>query len=478
MRHLKILLLVSLFLSGVALAGAAPQGTAATTIYLPLLNTPPGPPPRIANAPYFNVADVDSKFAELGTFWFGQVTPSSNYADVRVGYNSQELYVHVAAFDRRIWYPTSPGGQDLATWDAVELLIDTGGAAGAAPRTSSYRLLAAFNGGGNRDAYERAFRGDGSAWKSSSTAFSTTPGWRGDALNDNGDDKGWAMAYRIPFSSLGLSGPPADGTIWALGVRLFDRDGSGATYGPTQIWPPQAQPTRPSSWGGLRFGLPRYLAPPASNSAQYTIRHRLNGVSVPDGAVGGGTTCGGGVDYWSQWGNLTYYMLPDEPGTEQGDFNIQNQSDISDWPCYSKYYITFPLSTLPSGKVVVGARLVLHQFGNANPPEAERSLIEVSIVDADWSEATLSWNNAPLAVENVARAWVDPLLQHPGFPGVAREWDVSAALARAYAAGQPLRLAMYSPDNNYHSGKYFISADTGDWNAVGRPTLIITLGDR
>jgi len=26
--------------------------------------------------------------------------------------------------------------------------------------------------------------------------------------------------------------------------------------------------------------------------------------------------------------------------------NVQNQSDISDWPCFSKYYVTFPLDAV------------------------------------------------------------------------------------------------------------------------------------
>lgn len=479
MRYLKVLLLVSLFLSGVALAGAAPQSAATSRVYVPLLAAPPSVPARVVNAPYFNVADVDSKYAELGVFWFGQVTASSNYADVRVGYNSQELYVSVAVFDRRLWYPTNPSGQDLTSWDAVELLIDTGGAQGSAPRSSSYRLLAAFNGGDNPAAYQRAFRGDGAAWKTSTLAFSTAPGWRGEALNNNYDDKGWAMTYSIPFSSLGLSGRPANGTIWALGVRLFDRDGSGATYGPTQTWPPQAQYTRPSSWGGLRFGLPGYSKPTARNQVQYTIRHGLNGAVVPDAGVGGGSVCGEGMDYWADWGAANYAGNP--------DVNVQNQSDISDWPCFSKYYVTFPLSALPKGKVVVGATLSLHQMGNSgaasNGDQPAPSLIQVFTVGESWSEASITWNNAPLAQENVSQAIVGVIAGCGAADGIAwpcvpRTWDLSYAAAKAYAAGSPLRLALYSADNSYSSGKYFTSSDTGDWNAVGRPTLIVTLGDR
>ena len=92
----------------------------------------------------------------------------------------------------------------------------------------------------------------------------------------------------------------------------------------------------------------------------------------------------------------------------------------------------------------------------------------------DWADATLTWNNAPLALENVSQAWVAPR-NSPG--DVAKTWDVTRAVAQAYTQGQPLRLAVYSADSAYHSGKYFISSDTGDWNAMSRPQLDVTWGN-
>jgi hypothetical protein len=41
-------------------------------------------------------------------------------------------------------------------------------------------------------------------------------------------------------------------------------------------------------------------------------------------------------------------------------------------------------------------------------------------------------------------------------------------------AGKPLNLVLYSSDDPYHSGKFFTTSDTPDWNATGRPTLTIT----
>jgi hypothetical protein len=155
---------------------------------------------------------------------------------------------------------------------------------------------------------------------------------------------------------------------------------------------------------------------------------------------------------------------------------------MADWPCFSKFYITFPLDQLPSGAQVVSASLVLHQMGgsgtasNGQPPPS--TLVQVMVEDEPWSPSALTWNSAPLASENVARAWVDPVVgcgapSGIAWPCVPRTWDVSRAVAEAHAAGHPLRLVLYSADSDYSTGKYFTTADTGDWNASGRPTLVV-----
>ncbi len=99
------------------------------------------------------------------------------------------------------------------------------------------------------------------------------------------------------------------------------------------------------------------------------------------------------------------------------------------------------------------------------------------MVNQDWKPATLTWNSAPLLQENLNNILV-PTKSKPviPWPGLAITWDVSRAVAQAYAAGQPLRLVFYDTDNQYNSGKYFTSSSVADWDATGRPTLKVTLG--
>jgi hypothetical protein len=174
------------------------------------------------------------------------------------------------------------------------------------------------------------------------------------------------------------------------------------------------------------------------------------------------------LDHWNQWENTSY------PGYTQ--INIQNQWDISDYPCFSKFFITFPLVSIPPSQVILTATVKMYLFGGSggdpygDPPD---SYIQVFTVAEDWNEATLTWNNAPLAVENISGTWVHPL---DGIDWVGYTWDVSRGVAQAHTAGEPLRLAFYSTDGERHAGKYFFSSDVDDYLAEIRPTLVVTSG--
>jgi hypothetical protein len=443
--------------------------------YLPLV-LHPAPTIHTSAAPKINAPQFegDIPFDEMAIFWFGKVNPTDNYTDVRVGYNREKLIVHIAVIDRLLWYDTTPSPQDLVAWDSASLFLDTSGNTGSALGVSTYRFDGQINWNQqDRTGYQASYKGSGSNWTNAEVPFTTTTAYRGNPLDLN-RDSGWRITYEIPFSSLGLSGPPAEGSDWGLGVLVYDRDGEESSPVLEKSWPVALHSARPASWGKMAFGLLAYSAPETDPTGSITIRHKLNGASVKDGEVGGGTDCASGLDFFAEWGEANY------AGVDR--FNIQNQWDVADWPCFSKFYITFPLEGVPAGKAILSAELTLYQFGSSGGGDfgdAPPSLIQISTVNEDWDEATLTWNNAPLAAENVSQAWVDWVdpsspIQWPGY---ARTWDVSRAVAGAHASGKPLRLVLYSADSAMHSGKYFTSSDTQDWNQTGRPTLNITWGE-
>ena len=424
---------------------------------------------RRINVPFTTAVEPDIPAAERGILWFGEVGPTTqSYADVRIIYNNEKLHVVFHIIDRFLYYDPTPTAGEMPNWDAATLYLNLNGNSGSTPTSSSYRFIGQLdalnsNQQDQRPGYDVAYVGNGSGWTQTALDFETAVGTQTTTgLNNQEDDAGWNITFRVPWSSLGLSGPPAEGTVWGLGLTMHDEDG---TAHEDRNWPEGLSSTAPSTWGEMHFGLPSYTPPSGVvGSSTVTIRHGENGAVVPDGHVGGATNCGGYPPFWDTWGNFNY----------AGDYeiNIQNQWNLGDWGCFSKYYITFPLDALPVDQAILSAELSMYHFGNSLPSEAQPSLIQVFTVDQDWNENTLVWNNAPLAVENVARTWVNPLPL--GGAGQYITWDLSGAVAEAYANGQPLRLALYSADSARHSGKYFSSSEAGV--SIRRPTLDITYG--
>ncbi len=433
--------------------------------------------PRTIHAPYFSTEDVfGERFAEMGIFWMGRVTATENYTDVRVGYNDQALFIHASVFDRLVWYDVKADPAKLTAYDAVSVYLNTGDQKATRLSAQQFRFVGQVNWWEDHAKYQAAYTGSGTKWAAApGMTFYSNAGYAGGQFNNGGENRGWAMGFVIPFSSLGLSGKPDDGTTWGLSVIVHDRDKKPpATMSPTKVWPEKGSATKPSTWGRLVFGSLPYTPPPSTGGGTTVVRHKLDGQKVYDAGVGGnvGHLCDASA-IWTKWGSYRF------PG--MADMIIQNQSNLHDWPCFARYYVTFPLSKVPKGKVIKSARLVMHLFGGSDWTQAKPSLIQASTVKTDWSESSITWNSGPMALENVAATWVNPVdhaIQPDEWPGWAYEWDVSAAVAEAYKVGAPLRLALYEADSDYHSGKIFVTSDTGDWNAEGRPTLIIEWGDK
>jgi len=479
--------LVLIFIGAVALPQHA-RAQNGTTVYLPLIsrNFNPLAGQRIVNAPFLNVADITGqKFNEMAIFWFGRVSQTENYTDVRVGYNATELVIYTATIDRRLWYDTSPSAGDLTAWDSVTVLLDLDGVVDGRPTSNTYRFDAQLTNGGELNSnYKASYVGNGTTFVPQPVSFIASSGWRGGAINNDGDDKGWVMTFRIPFSSLGVSAPAQGAAMWGLSVVTHDRDSQAGPALTDKTWPEMADLLTPSTWGRLAWGL--QTSHSSDTGATAIIKHKgASGTDlsmvVKDAGVGGSTVCGGSFDYWTEWGNKNDKDY--NGGSPHPVLNVQNQSDISDYPCFSKIYLSFPLTTLPANKTINKATLRLYQTGGSGPASNGQgpfsALIQVLSFGEDFSDTAVTWNNAPLALRNYTRTLVQPIPETCDsvgsitWPCVPYDWDVTQLVTEAYQQGKPARIILYSADSDYSTGKYFTSSNTGDWNHAGRPTLTI-----
>lgn len=471
---LSIIVVLAMTITNTSIVSASVQQTSQypqissdpQKVYLPVIYTAYPSTPQ-ANVPHFSDGIL---FGEMAVFGMGQVTPLINYADVRMGYNNTELNINVTIFDRRLWNDTSPVYAEFDLYDSVTILLNTGNYYQPALSPDIYKFTLQAYKGGSPIPYRAVYRWGEGGWEQLGIDFNLVAGWRGNDFNDNSDDRGWVANFYIPFSSLGLP-RPAEGTTWGVTVFIHDKDEAAMTVNPVGIWPQNSNQEKPFTWTKLRFGLATYTAPPVTSSQTVMIREGINGVVVPDAGVGGttGNLCPGDAYFiWNVWGNLNF--------GSRWDFNLQNQQDVADWPCFSKAYLRFPIDMIPPGKKIVSATLLLHFWGGSKPINGPSSLIQVFTVNQTWQEDLVTWNNGPWAWENVSRTWVHTPTVWPNWPKIPIYWDVSYAVDQAYQAGKPVNLLIYEADWAQNSGKYFTSSEAEEWNAVGRPTLFIEWG--
>jgi hypothetical protein len=474
----SILVVFDMLFSGGLPTGTASQVRAAnggTSVYLPVISkgAVSGNPSAHINVPYIS-GETDNNgnythIKEMGVFWFGQITRDDNYADVRIGYFSDRLTVRFNISDRMLFYKEQPSGNPLTQSDAVSLYVMPAG--GAALRFDA-QLGQCY---GDLAPYKKVFVQSGGSWQqSSSVPFTMSCYWRSDnGPNDQMDDEGWWVQFDIPFTSLGRYSPPPKSETWRIAAQMYDLDRLDGNIQAATFWPDGATGDSSVNWNTLSFGLPTYTAPGLTNLRTVSIRQGVNGAAVPDAPVGGSFKCGEGFSKWTDWGFLT----DRDYGRDGTQANVQNQIDISDRPCFSRYYINFPLNAVPAGEVIQSATLRLYHFGNSDPVNAVWSYLQILRVDAGWNENSINCNNAPHVKENYAGSPVEPFRDDnpSGVPRVV-SFDVTQAVVDALnAGGGVLPLAVYSADRGMHSGKYFYTSNHSE--VTYRPLLEITWGD-
>jgi hypothetical protein len=446
---------------------------------LPAHAQSPGPPRRV-NVPYFASVIDDTQWGQAAIFWFGkneQGIPSKNYADVRAAYSATALHVRVTVVDYYLWYNQNPAStDDLSQYDAVAIYLDAAHDRRGTPQADDYFFLDGARHWPNDNApqYHRQGQGNGGGWNTAwSGSWTDTEAMQwscnpGPNSNSCGIDYGWTAIFTIPWTTFGLSGPPPEGTLWGLGVMLYDRDDNPpAGYVAPECWPETFTPNSPSTWGELHFGSAHYHPLPAAPQGTTTIRAAApTDNTVEDAWLGGGGTCAGGHMGGSEVNH----------GDDTGLY-VGSETEPTHFPCFNKSYLRFSLDAVPAGKTIISATLRLHHWGNAGDPgQAQPSWVHLFTIRDAWGEMTIHWNSAPLAQENVAATWINPITQSVPWPGNPYDWDATQAVAEAYAAGQPVSLAIYGSDTEQHSSKYLTSSETGDWNAAGRPTLTVVWG--
>ena len=188
--------------------------------------------PRTVHLPYTTAVEPDIPAAERAVFWFGEVGPTTEtYSDVRMIYNEEKLHVTLHNIDQYMFYDPTPTTAELTQYDAATLYLNLTGTTGTAPTTNAYQFVAGL---ANlnvdrhllRADYEQAFRGNGSNWVETALYFESDTGTQTtNGLNNvTNSDAGWNVTFRIPYTTLGLAGKPAENTNWGFAVILHDRD--------------------------------------------------------------------------------------------------------------------------------------------------------------------------------------------------------------------------------------------------------------
>lgn len=453
----------------------------------------------------------DPSWQRTTPFWFGTLGTSGVSAECRAAWTSDGLVLRVVSLDRRIYDEAGPQ-DDPAEWDALTLLVDAGTDSPSVTGTSRRIVVQAHRQGTDRQA---GYVGQDGNWvpadvvfvpltSASAASIGLEKGYRGEGRDDS---RGWHVVASLGWDVLGIAMPGASSLTLRVGIIVHDRDDMEGSRVQQARWPSEEmREDDPQTWGLLElvpFAFSDWNASGASSSksgAAYVIGHApapfapgtertveirsgIGDVQVQNASIGAsGVLCSGDDDY-------NFGDGPDSFGgeTRREYFHVQNQADYADWPCFARAYVRFPLA-LPADAVVVFARLVLHhKQPTSGGDEGERSLIHAFWTSSalrnsnlPWTTENLTWNNAPLPLENLAGAWGDRTgVMETGWDDLPEwSWDVTRAVALSRSESS-ISFALFSSDDEYHTGKEFVrSEDFPDWgDPTFRPTLEIVLAD-
>jgi len=126
------------------------------------------------------------------------VTSTENYADVRVGYNDQELVVYLNIFDRRLWYDPDPSPDTLTAWDSVTLYLDLKCNVGNTPTATRFDLTPNSLTGNHPAPLAGCVSRQRLQLDEGKYLFTTESGYRWESasvggLNNNQNNRGWSL---------------------------------------------------------------------------------------------------------------------------------------------------------------------------------------------------------------------------------------------------------------------------------------------
>jgi hypothetical protein len=463
------------------------------------------------------------QLSRSGIAWLGRFGKNENYAELRVAYDDDGLYVHVNVADLYVWWILDNGPQwggalagELQNGDGIELFVDPGESTQAgrdAPSSRALRILV-----GNYPYWDaeqtatphlatKTWRGDGATWQpvadpASQGALwfhSVNSSWNEDPGPNNNRteyDNGTIYELFVPWASLGLDAEPASGSVLRVAARLYDVDDpkdsefaapqpskSGSTQRgpmPPMAWPESLQESNPSTWSAVILNQAPYRA--AEVASETTVTLSADDVPMQDVTVGGHAfiedrwLAGGGTSANYAWETCMDTRFSGGPNAL--DLLVHPEATPTHVCFFSRALLRYDLSSrVPPGSVVVRATLNLyHDGGDAASPSdgpdfaVQRSPMQVHRLEGDWTDTpltgTVTWNTAPLAAENVGFGLVETRTPEQV------QLDITPLVARAVLRGEPLNMALYGADTTPNSGKYFVASEESGNN----PTLSVTFG--